>query len=128
MKTSEVKIQVQTETETKNLSGDFCAGIVVKQLEAGTNTNQYCVGVLSLASTVAAITGLKSIIKTLHDSLPPEKQLQLDLMLAEKSAEETGLEDLFSNNRSSSADDSDASPDLDKLLGAILSGIFGGEH
>jgi len=127
MKTPEVKIQVQTESETKSLSGEFCAGIVMSQIPTGTNVSQYCVGGLSLASTATAINSLKNLAKTLHDSLSPEEQGVLDLMLIAKSSAESDSEGLPSNPGGSQTEESDSSPDRDMVLRAIIGGMFGGK-
>jgi len=127
MKTPEVKIQVQTETDTKSLSGEFCAGIVVNQTSMGTGVNQYCIGALSLSSTVSAINCLKDLAKILHDSFSPEEQGALDLMLVAKSSAKADPEVLPSNPEKLQTEESDSSPNRDKVLRAIIGGMFGGK-
>ena len=128
MKTPEVKIKIQTESETKNLSCEFCAGIVMSQLPTGTNVGQYCVGRLSLDSTAAVINSLIDLVTTLYDSRSPKEQGVLDLMLIAKSSAESDSESLSSNPGGLQTEESDSSPDLDKVLRAMLGEIFGGDH
>jgi len=125
MKTPEVKIQVQTESETKSLSGEFCAGIVMSQIPTGTNVSQYCIGALSLDSTATALNSLKDLAKTLYNSLSPEEQVVLDLILAAKSSTKADPEGLPSNPGGPQTEESGSSPDRDRVLRAIIGGMFG---